>query len=319
MVDIRLPKIPLPLARTVLGPVFRLTINDRLPWRVQRALLDTLSVLQPVPGGSIVQPLVLGGRPAERIVAETAMPGSRTGAVAPEKAAGAILYLHGGGYAIGSLGTHRSLAAQLAQETGCAVYTLDYRLAPEHPFPAALDDAEAAFANLIDNVGYRADQICVAGDSAGGGLSLALAQRLVARGLVPAALGLIAPWVDPNEVPDRHRDLVINKPWSRSCAAAYLGDGDPAAAGYAPLSGPLLGLPPTYVQADVSELLHAQCVRLVTALRSAGVHVRFTETRGLWHVAQLQAALVAEAATTLSELAEFLREAIQPVSIDDLR
>ncbi|MGW4632353.1 alpha/beta hydrolase fold domain-containing protein [Nocardia sp. NPDC004415] len=313
-------KIPLPIVRAVLDPVFRVTLNARLPIAAQRALLDAVSLLQLVPDGSIVQRLQLGGRPAERVIAETAIPGSRTHAVPPERAAGAILYLHGGGYVVGSLATHRSLVAHLARESACAVYSLDYRLAPEHPFPAGLDDAEAAFLDLVDNVGYRPEQICLAGDSAGGGLALALAQRLLARhGIAPAALGLIAPWVDPTQVPTKDRDLVINRAWSQACAAHYLGDAAVTEAGYAPLLGDLLGLPPTYVQVDVSELLHDQCRQLVTALRGAGVHVRFSETRGLWHVAQLQAALVTEAARALSELAEFLREAIQPVSIDDLR
>ncbi|MFE3541928.1 alpha/beta hydrolase [Nocardia sp. NPDC059177] len=312
--------IPLPIARAVLGPVFRLTLNARLPVAVQRALLDAGSVFQLMPEGTIVQHLQLGGRAAERIIAETAISGSRTRAVPPERAAGAILYLHGGGYVVGSLTTHRSLVAHLARESSCAVYSLDYRLAPEHPFPAGLDDAEAAFLELVDNVGYRPEQICLAGDSAGGGLALALAQRLLERhAMTPAALGLIAPWVDPTQPPAKDRDLVINRAWSQACAAHYLGDAAVTEPGYAPLLGNLIGLPPTYVQVDVSELLHDQCRRLVSALRGAGVHVRFTETRGLWHVAQLQAALVTEAAMALSELAEFLREAIQPVSIDDLR
>ncbi|WP_194826492.1 alpha/beta hydrolase [Nocardia sp. XZ_19_231] len=313
-------KIPLPIARALLDPVFRVTLNARLPVAVQRVLLDAVSRLQLVPDGSVVQHLHLGGRPAERVIAETAIPGSRTRAVPPERAAGAILYLHGGGYVVGSIATHRSLVAGLARETACAVYSLDYRLAPEHPFPAGLDDAEAAFLDLVGNVGYRPEQICLAGDSAGGGLAMALAQRLIEKHqMTPAALGLIAPWVDPTEVPSKDRDLVINRTWSRACAAHYLGDAAATEAGYAPLSGNLIGLPPTYVQVDVSELLHDQCRKLVSALRGAGVHVRFTETRGLWHVAQLQAALVTEAALALSELAEFLREAIQPVSINDLR
>ncbi|WP_369028271.1 alpha/beta hydrolase fold domain-containing protein, partial [Nocardia farcinica] len=129
----------------------------------------------------------------------------------------------------------------------------DYRLAPEHPFPAGLDDAEAAFLELVESHGYAPGQIAISGDSAGGGLAMATAQRLIARhGYTPAALGLIAPWTDPNEIPDRHRDLVISKPWSRACAAAYLGNGDNADPGYAPLLGELRGLPPTYVQVDVS-------------------------------------------------------------------
>ncbi|MFD6158941.1 alpha/beta hydrolase [Nocardia sp. NPDC060256] len=298
--------LPLPVARAVLRPIFRVTLNKRAPWRMQRLLLEVGSAAQLVPAGTTIDRIRLGGRPAERITA-TATPN------------GAVLYLHGGGYAVGSPATHRSLAARLAHETGATVYVLDYRLAPEHPFPAALDDAEAAFLELVESAGYRPDQIALSGDSAGGGLSLATAQRLIARhGHTPAALGLIAPWTDPNQIPERAGDLVINRLWSRACAAAYLGGGDSSDPGYAPLTGELVGLPPTYVQVDVDELLHGQCGDLVTALRTAGVHVRFTETKGLWHVAQLQAALVAPAAAALSELAAFLREAIQPVDIRDL-
>ncbi|MGX1776481.1 alpha/beta hydrolase [Nocardia brasiliensis] len=298
--------LPLPVARTLLWPIFRVSMNVRTPWPLQRLLLDAGAKAQLVPAGTTVHRLRLGGRPAEKLTA-TANP------------TGAVLYLHGGGYTIGSPATHRSLAARLAHETGCAVYVLDYRLAPEHPFPAALDDAEAAFLELVQSAGYRPDEIALSGDSAGGGLSMATAQRLLARhGHTPAALGLIAPWTDPNQIPERAADLVINRPWSRACAAAYLGEGDASDPGYAPLTGELTGLPPTYVQVDVSELLHPQCVDLVAALRTADVSVRYTETRNLWHVAQLQAGLVAPAAAVLSELAEFLREAIQPAALRDL-
>ena len=297
---------PLPVVRAVLNPLYRVAFYDRLPWRAQRLLIDVSSRAQSVPSGTKVARIQLGGRPTELLT---------HGSTAPTCA---VLYLHGGGYTVGSPQTHRSLAARLAKETGSAVYVLDYRLAPEHPYPAALEDAESAFLELVDKAGFRPDQIAVAGDSAGGGLSLAVTQRLVARGHAPAALGLIAPWGDPDQIPDRHRDLVINRPWSRACAAAYLGGGDSTDSGYAPLTGELHGLPRTYVQVDVSELLHSQCVELVAALREAGVHVRFTESHGLWHVAQLQAALVAPAADALSELAEFLREAIQPVHMRDL-
>lgn len=302
-------EIPLPIARALLHPIYRVSLHERMPWRMQRLLLEVGSRVQRLPGGTQVQQLSLGGRPAERL----------TGSTKPTTAAGAVLYLHGGGYTVGSPATHRSLAARLAREIGCAVYVLDYRLAPEHPYPAAVDDAEAAFLELVGKHGYRPDQIALSGDSAGGGLSLATAQRLIARhGHTPAALGLIAPWSNPNLIPSRRRDLVISNPWSRACAAAYLGAGDSTETGYAPLTGELPGLPPTYVQVDVSELLHKQCLTLVGALRAAGVHVRFTESHGLWHVAQLQAALVGPAAEVLTELAVFLREALQPVHIRDL-
>jgi len=295
-----MPDIPLPLARALLYPLFRYGMTVRVPWHTQRALLDTGAVLQTLPKGTRVDRLRLGGRPAERITAGS--PRDRS----------AVLYLHGGGYTVGSPATHRSLAAHLAGALGGAVYVPDYRLAPEHPYPAALDDAEAAYLELL-STGLTPEALAVAGDSAGGGLGLALALRLRDRhGIRPAALGLIAPWSDPNEAPPRERDLVINRPWSRACAAAYLGDGDRLDPGFAPLLGDLSGLPPTYVQVDDGELLRAQCGRLVAALREAGVDTQFSVTRGLWHVAQLQAAFVAPAAAAVRELAAFLGESLQP-------
>ncbi|WP_067534652.1 alpha/beta hydrolase [Nocardia crassostreae] len=292
--------IPLPVARAVFRPIFQAILNARLPFAVQRALMSGGGPLQGVPRGTHVERVRLGGRPAERVTR------------GPSSDIATVLYLHGGGYTVGSPSSHRPLTGFLARETGCPIQALDYRLAPEHPFPAALDDAEAAFLELIA-FGYRPERIAIAGDSAGGGLSLALALRLRDKhGLTPAALGLIAPWADPNEIPDRQRDLVINKPWSRACAAAYLGDGDGSDTGYAPLLGDLRGLPPTYVHADVDELLYDQCTRLVAKLRESGVDTRFTETEGLWHVAQLQSGLVAPAAAITTELGGFLRQALRP-------
>ncbi|MQY28630.1 alpha/beta hydrolase fold domain-containing protein [Nocardia aurantia] len=294
--------LPVPIARAILHPFFRFTMHPRVPWRVQRAVLDAGSVLQQSPPGTRVQRLRLGGRPAERVTSDR------------PAAAGAVLYLHGGGYTIGSPATHRSLAAHLARDLRRPVYLPDYRLAPEHPYPAALDDAEAAFLELLGS-GFAPENLVVAGDSAGGGLALALAERLRdEHGIRPAALGLIAPWADPNEKPPRARDLVINSAWSRAAAAAYRAGGSGLEVGYAPLLGRLDGLPPVYVQADTGELLYGQCTRLVAGLRAAGVPVRFSVTSGLWHVAQLQAALVAPAASELREMSGFLGQALKPAA-----
>ncbi len=295
--------LPLPVARAILHPFFRFTMHPRVPWRVQRTLLDAGSVLQQSPPGTRRQRLRLGGRPAERITGDR-----------PAVDAGAVLYLHGGGYTIGSPATHRSLAAHLARDLRRPVYLPDYRLAPEHPYPAALDDAEAAFLELL-GTGLAPENLVVAGDSAGGGLALALAERLRdVHGIGPAALGLIAPWSDPNEKPGRPRDLVINSAWSHAAAEAYRGGGNGLDPGYAPLLGRLDGLPPCYVQVDAGELLYGQCTRLVAGLRAAGVPVQFSVTRGLWHVAQLQAALVAPAAAELRAMSDFLGRALEPAA-----
>ncbi|WP_434599880.1 alpha/beta hydrolase fold domain-containing protein [Streptomyces sp. A5-4] len=281
----------MPLARAVLHPWFRLTFHHRMPWSAQRALLNLVARAQPLPSDTSVRTLHLGDRPAERIT------------VGATSGAGAVLYLHGGGHTVGSPATHRSLAAHLAREIRRPVYLLDYRLAPEHPCPASTRDALDAFGALTSVEGH----VALAGDSAGGGIALAVAQRLTAdRGPQPSALVLISPWVNPAEVADRERDLVINRRWALSCAAAYLGGGDPSDPSYAPLLGPLAGLPPTYLHTNTRELLYGQCLDLAVSLRRAGVALRFVESTVLWHAAQAQAGLVREAAESLRDVGAFL-------------
>ncbi|MFD0381515.1 alpha/beta hydrolase fold domain-containing protein [Streptomyces stramineus] len=239
-----------------------------------------------------------------------------------------MLYLHGGGHTGGSPATHRSLAAHLAREIRRPVYLPDYRLAPEHPCPASTQDVLAAFDALTTLEGHAADTVVLAGDSSGGAIALAAAQLLAAGpGRQPAALVLISPWANPNLVADRSRDLVINRRWGLTCAAAYLGDGDPGDHRYAPLLGPMAGLPPTYLHTNTRELLYSQCVDLAVALRRAGVPLRFTESTVLWHAAQAQAGLVEEAAASLRDIGGFLTanwprrraESAGPAALDGAR
>lgn len=290
-------QLPLPLVAASLKPFYRLALNASLPYRVQRALLDLAAPIQWLPDGTVTHRTTLAGRPAERItVGATDRPT-------------AVLYLHGGAYTIGSLATHRSLAAHLARESASVVYTLDYRLAPEHPYPAGLEDAVAAFRELVADHGFSADRVALAGDSAGGGLGLATARRLVdAEQLHPAALALISPWVDPGskEAPF-DRDLVVNSRWAHTCAAAYLGGGDPADPGFAPLLGDLSGLPPAAVHVGTGELLYPQIVELAAKLETAGNALHYVEYPDLWHVAHLQASVLGEAADAVADLGAFLR------------
>jgi acetyl esterase/lipase len=219
------------------------------------------------------------------------------------------LYLHGGAYIVGSPATHRALTTTLARAAGAEVYALDYRLAPEHPMPAAVDDSVAAYLALLDR-GYSPESVAIAGDSAGGGLSVATARVLIdEHGITPAALGLISPWVNPSGVSvDHGRDIVVNLAWSRQGAAAYLGDGDPADPRYAPAVGPLEGLPPTLVQIGQRELLLEQVTEFVASLRAAGVEVTVSDLGPLWHVAHTAAPLVAEAAAAVDGLGQFLSD-----------
>ncbi|MFJ3904675.1 alpha/beta hydrolase fold domain-containing protein [Streptomyces sp. NPDC090025] len=314
-------RLPLPVVRALLHPFFRAVFRPGVPWSAQRLLLDAFSAGQPLPRGTRVDRLALGARRAERVT------------VGPVGGPGAVLHLHGGGYTVGSLATHRSFAAHLAAATRRPVYLLDYRLAPEHPYPAALEDTLAAIEALARTEEHPAGTLALTGDSAGGGIALAAAQRLTAAagagdgtGAGPetgdgsgpaaatgrpgapvlAALGLVSPWADPGEVADGRRDLVVSRAWGLACAAAYLGEGDPDDPRFAPLKGPLGGLPPVYLHTNRRELLYAQGLRLAAALRRAGVPVTLVESATLWHAAQAQAGLVAEAAASVRDLAVFL-------------
>ncbi|NLE82361.1 MAG: alpha/beta hydrolase [Rhodococcus sp.] len=287
--------IPTSVAAALLRPFFWVAFNSHLPVPVQRKILDMGAPIQLMPPDAVVRKTALAGRPAERIT---------VGATEPQTA---VLYLHGGAFAVGSFASHRSLAAHLARESGSAVYLLDYRLAPENPFPAGLEDAEAAYLELVTEHGFDPDAVAVAGDSAGGGLALATTGRLVHRhGVTPSALGLIAPWADPTDRTLRDRDLVINARWAYACADMYRRSADPSTPGYAPLNDDLTGFPPTIIHAGRDEILYPQAVALREKLASSGVDVQMTEFTRLWHVAHAQASLVREAADAVADLGGFL-------------
>jgi acetyl esterase/lipase len=279
----------------MLRPFYRVALQPRMPWPVQRTLLHGAARLQSLPRGTEIQQVRLADRPAERV--------SRGPATGSE----AVLYLHGGGFTVGSPATHRVLAAHLAGAARRSVYLLEYRLAPEHPCPAAVNDAVAALEALRH--AWKHSSIALAGDSAGGGIALAAAQQLIAYRMTrPSALVLISPWTNPNILAEQRRDLVVSRDWALMCAEAYLGDGDPHDHRYAPGAGPLAGLPTTYLHANTGELLYPQCRRLAISLRDAGVDVKYAESRTLWHAAQAQASLVSEAARSLSDIGGFLIE-----------
>jgi acetyl esterase/lipase len=220
-----------------------------------------------------------------------------------------ILYLHGGGYCIGSHRTHRALTSHLAHAAGLAVFTANYRLAPEHPFPAALEDAVACFQSL-----QEAGPVIIAGDSAGAGLALATTlaarQRQIAA---PAALVLFSPWTDlsPASIPDdTPRDAMLRADWLRACANSYLA-GEPATTPLAsPLLGDLHGLPPTLIQAGSDELLCGQALRTCEALRAAGCDVVCEIIPNRWHAFQLLAGSLPSADAAIARAERFIARAI---------
>ena len=223
------------------------------------ALEANMALVAPLPADVVVEPTALGGVPAEWVVV-------------PESGDGVVLFFHGGGYVIGSPATHRELVARIARAAGARAVSVDYRLAPAHPFPAALDDAMAAYAALVEQC--PSTRVAVAGDSAGAGLALATLVRARDEGLpLPAAVVLLSPWVDlslsaaPAPVEDLPREQLLG------FAEAYLAGADPETPLASPLFADLAGLPPCLVHVGAAETLLPDAERLAERLAAAGVEV----------------------------------------------
>ena len=234
---------------------------------------------------------------------------------ADENAAGdrAILFLHGGGYVIGSVRTHRVLMAGLSRASGARVLGLEYRLAPEHPFPAAVEDAVAAYRWLLRQ-GYAPGRIAVAGDSAGGGLTVAALVQLRYYGLpTPGAAVCFSPWVDLEGIGDSMTGNVgkgdmVEREGLLFMAGAYLNGANPRAPLAAPLYADLRGLPPTLIQAGGIETLLDDAVRLADQARAAGVDVELDVWEDMIHVWQLFAPLLPEGRQALGQAGAFIKK-----------
>jgi epsilon-lactone hydrolase len=200
-----------------------------------------------------------------------------------------MLYLHGGGYTIGSLVSHRHLCASLSRASGASVLALDYRLAPEHPFPAAVEDAVASYHWLL-NQGTKAGHMVIAGDSAGGGLTVATLLALRDEGAeLPAGGVCLSPWVDlsnSSESFTRVADPMLKRAELDLMAQAYLQGQDVKTPLASPLFADLQGLPPLLIQVGTEEHLYDDSIRLEARAREAGVKVRlevWDEMIHIWH------------------------------------
>ncbi|WP_300296963.1 alpha/beta hydrolase [Ferrovibrio sp.] len=223
----------------------------------------------------------------------------------------ALLYLHGGGYICGAPRTHRAITARLARRLGVAVFALDYRLAPEHPYPAALEDALRAWRWLLVE-GYRPDRIWLAGDSAGGGLALALMLACRQQNLpLPAAAALFSPWTDLACSGAAFTENIERCAWFmptqiRFAADLYAGEtakNDPL---LSPLYGDLAGLPPLVLHVSDSELLRDDTLRLAERAHAAGISTRLRLWHGLPHAWPNFAGLMPEGDACLDEAADSL-------------
>ena len=203
-----------------------------------------------------------------------------------------ILHCHGGGYSTGSSLYARTLTAKLASCTGMEVLSFDYRLAPEHPYPAALEDAMKVWDHLM-RIGYGARDVIVTGDSAGGNLALALVLKLKAEGrFLPRGLVLMSPWTDLTSsgesfVEKSELDPVLNASYIDRMIRAYAGEEDLKDPFVSPLFGDFTGFPPTYVQVGSNEILLSDSTRLVEKMKEAGVVVKLDVFEGMWHVFQM--------------------------------
>lgn len=226
----------------------------------------------------------------------------------------AVLYFHGGAFVAGSPATHRELAARVSMAAGAPVLALDYRLAPEHPFPAAVNDAARAYRWLLDE-GHPPGRLMVGGDSSGGGLALQTLLSLRDEGVpVPAAAFFMSPvtdWVDLSGESYATRaaaDPLVTPAQCRYTASLYAGGTTADSLLLRPTEMDLSGLPPLWVQAGEDEVLLSDAERLAARAAGAGVEVSFTAWPGMWHVFQAAARYVPEARRSLEELGGFLRE-----------
>lgn len=221
-----------------------------------------------------------------------------------------ILYCHGGGYSTGSCLYGRTLTSKLAAAASIDVLGFDYRLAPEHPYPAALEDALKAWDYLM-LLGYGARDVILAGDSAGGNLALVLALKLKAEGrFLPRGLVLMSPWTDLTASGKSYRtraevDPVLNAEYIDRMTKAYIPEGENLENPLiSPLFGDFEGFPPVYIQVGENEILLSDAMELHKKLQKAGVPAKIDRFKGMWHVFQMSP--FRTAADAMEKNAEFI-------------
>jgi len=224
-----------------------------------------------------------------------------------------ICYLHGGGYVLGSINTHREMVARLSRAASARVLILDYRLAPENPFPAAVDDSTAAYRWLL-SVGVDPARLVIAGDSAGGGLTVATIVALRDAGeSLPRAGICLSPWVDleclgESMITKAKIDPLVTRDDVLMLAKSYLGDTDPRMPLASPLYADLTGLPPLLIQVGTAEVLFDDATRLADHARAAGVDVTLEPWDDMIHVWHLFAAILPEGQQAIDKIGEFIRQ-----------
>ncbi len=265
-----------------------------------RAGMESMTSLMPLPPDVATEAVRANGVPAEWVWAP------------PASADRVVLYVHGGAYVIGSINTHRDLAGRISRASGARVLNVDYRLAPEHPHPAAVEDATAAYRWLVAN-GQAPARLAIAGDSAGGGLTIATLVALRDAGdPLPAAGVCLSPWVDLEGIGESmssraHLDPMVQKDHLLRMAKLYLGDLHPRTPLAAPLYADLSGLPPLLIQVGTAETLLDDATRIAERAKKAGVDVTLDVWEDMIHVFQAFAPMLPEGQQAIEQIGEFLR------------
>ena len=266
----------------------------------RRERLDAIGSTSPPAGDIRLEPIDANGIAAEWSLA----PGSD-----PSKV---LLFFHGGGYCSGSIVSHRGMVTEAGRGARARTLAVGYRLAPEHPFPAAIEDARSAYRFLLDQ-GVAPVKIAIAGDSAGGGLTLALMTRVRdAREPLPACAWLVSPWVDLQMIgaslaEKAVADPLISKSYLEELASAYLAGADPANPLVSPLNADLAGLPPLLVQVGSAETLLDDAVRTARRAGAADVRVNLEIWPHMIHAWHLWAAQLEAGRRAIASAGAFIR------------
>jgi phosphinothricin tripeptide acetyl hydrolase len=278
----------------------KLPPSDSLTTAERRAQYERAEKVFPTPPDVKVERVSAPAAPAEWLRPPSATPGR------------VVLYLHGGGYVIGSPRSHRHLAAAIAGAAGASALLLDYRLAPEHPFPAAVEDATAAYRWLLDQA-IAPEHIVIAGDSAGGGLTVATLLALrEARVPLPAGGVCISPWVDltcsgASYATKAAADPIVRRASVEEMARAYLGATPPRTPLASPLFADLRGLPPLLIHVGSDEVLLDDAVQLAERAKAAGVDITLEIYDRMIHVWHWFLPMLDEAQTAVEAIGRFVR------------
>ncbi len=256
------------------------------------------------PRGLMAEPAIVGGVSGRWIE------------IRGQERRGVMLYIHGGAFVIGSVRSHRTLVARLAQASGLRAFSIGYRLAPEHPFPAAVEDALAAYRGLLAD-GHAPEQIAICGDSAGGSIALALLHAIGEEGLPMAgAAAVMSPVTDltlqsPSLLGNEKKDPLIPRRWALRGVADYVAGADVTQPRLSPIFGDFAGCCPVLFQVGDEEMLRDDSVRMAQVMRQQGVDVTLNVWPDVPHVWHLMSRWIPEADAGIAELGGFLRSKIE--------